>query len=61
MLDSMRGSGNSKVMWVIMGLLMLGLTGFGIGQSGGAFSLSNSRCGVTLYPPLTSAATIAAS
>ena len=29
MLGTFRGSGNSKVMWVIMGLLMLGLTGFG--------------------------------
>lgn len=35
MLDSMRGSGNSKTMWVIIGLLMLGLTGFGIGGLGG--------------------------
>nr|WP_325248267.1 SurA N-terminal domain-containing protein [Amylibacter sp.] len=35
MLNSMRGKGQSKVMWVIMGLLMLGLTGFGIGGIGG--------------------------
>lgn len=35
MLNTMRGSGNSKVMWIIMGLLMLGLTGFGIGGLSG--------------------------
>lgn len=35
MLNSMRGSGQSKVMWVIMGMLMLGLTGFGISGLGG--------------------------
>ncbi|MBC6442081.1 MAG: SurA N-terminal domain-containing protein [Rhodobacteraceae bacterium] len=31
MLKSMRGSGNSRVMWVVIGLLMVGLAGFGIG------------------------------
>jgi peptidyl-prolyl cis-trans isomerase D len=31
MANSMRGKKQSKVMWVIMALLMLGLTGFGIG------------------------------
>lgn len=31
MLDSLRGSGNSKTMWVIMGLLFVGLIGFGGG------------------------------
>lgn len=35
MLNSMRKKGQTKVMWVIMGLLMLGLTGFGIGGIGG--------------------------
>lgn len=36
MLKTFRGSGNSKAMWVIIGLLMLGLTGFGIsGLTGG--------------------------
>ena len=37
MLNSMRGSGNSKTMWIIMGLLMFGLTfGFGLDSLRGA-------------------------
>jgi peptidyl-prolyl cis-trans isomerase D len=37
MLNSMRGSGQSKTMWVIMGLLMFGLTfGFGLDSLRGA-------------------------
>ncbi|MEM7438684.1 MAG: SurA N-terminal domain-containing protein [Pseudomonadota bacterium] len=31
MLDAMRGSGQSKAMWIVIGLLMIGLTGFGLG------------------------------
>ncbi|PLS20557.1 SurA N-terminal domain-containing protein [Neptunicoccus cionae] len=45
MLDSMRGKGQSKVMWVIMGLLMLGLTGFGIGGLGGGTVRSIGKVG----------------
>ena len=35
MLNSMRGSGQSKAMWVVMGLLMVGLMGFGAAGLGG--------------------------
>ncbi len=35
MLKSLRSGGNSKIMWVIMGLLVLGLMGFGLGGLGG--------------------------
>ena len=35
MLSSMRGGKNQTVVWILLGLLILGLTGFGIGGLGG--------------------------
>ncbi|MCP5073953.1 MAG: hypothetical protein GY947_11750 [Rhodobacteraceae bacterium] len=54
MLNSLRSGGNSKVMWAIVGLLMLGLTGFGLGGLGGGTirsigSVGDEKIPVTTY------------
>ncbi|MEM6620196.1 MAG: SurA N-terminal domain-containing protein, partial [Pseudomonadota bacterium] len=49
MLENMRGSGQSKTMWVIIGLLMVGLVGFG---SGGLSNLTLRDVGTVGEEPI---------
>ncbi|MCP5085604.1 MAG: hypothetical protein GY952_02175 [Rhodobacteraceae bacterium] len=53
MLNSLRSGSNSKVMWIIMGLLMLGLTGFGLGGLGGGTIRSIGTVGEEKIPVTT--------